>query len=173
MEGSRVYDDVLTYTKKILETSTFSAKAKRDFYEGVDNGLKALLNKLMKRNLEEAPLIESLKEIVKSSLLWRLSGREVRGFIEGLGNLLSLNFSLEGSTEIVKRLILKEISLSGFYKIVRLLDIAINKYGSDPSGLEARLREKLSMILMERKDKVLKDLLEFLREEIRGAKSKK
>ncbi|MBC7331902.1 MAG: hypothetical protein H5T91_05715, partial [Synergistetes bacterium] len=110
---------------------------------------------------------------VKSSLLWRLSGREVRGFIEGLGNLLSLNFSLEGSTEIVKRLILKEISLSGFYKIVRLLDIAINKYGSDPSGLEARLREKLSMILMERKDKVLKDLLEFLREEIRGAKSKK
>ncbi|MBC7240104.1 MAG: hypothetical protein H5T71_08410, partial [Chloroflexi bacterium] len=56
---------------------------------------------------------------------------------------------------------------------VRLLDIAINKYGSDPSGLEARLREKLSMILMERKDKVLKDLLEFLREEIRGAKSKK
>ncbi|MBC7332073.1 MAG: hypothetical protein H5T91_06585, partial [Synergistetes bacterium] len=90
MEGSRVYDDVLTYTKKILETSTFSAKAKRDFYEGVDNGLKALLNKLMKRNLEETPLIESLKEIVKSSLLWKLSGREVRGFIEGLGNLLSL-----------------------------------------------------------------------------------
>lgn len=173
LERGKIYDGVLPFTKELLESSTLSSSAKKEFYEGVTKGIEALIDKVEGKGLEEEALVDSLRAIVRSSLLWRLSGREVKGFIFGFGDILKLGFSLEGSTEIVKRLILKEVSLSGFSEVIRLSEIAIRKYNYEPSVLEIKLREKLSMLMTERRDKLLKGLLEFLRGEIKEAKTKK
>ncbi|MCS7232717.1 MAG: hypothetical protein N3C62_02140 [Synergistetes bacterium] len=172
LDKGKVHDEILTYTKEILEASTFSEKAKKDFYGGVERGIKSLLNKVGDKSLEESLLIISLKDLVKSSLLWRLSEGEVKAFIDGFGDLLLFGFSVEGAAEVTKRLIVREIGASVLDRMLKLLDVAINKYGSDPSRIESRLREKLSMLLNKSKGELIREVLELLRGEVEEAKSK-
>lgn len=172
LDKGKVHGEVLAYTKEILEASTLSEKAKRDFYEGVEKGLRNMLDKVESKEVEGALLVSSLKDLVRSSLLWRLSGSEVRGFVNGFGELLLLGFSPEGSAEIVKRLIVKEIGFSVLDRMLRLLDIAINKYGSDAMELESHLREKLSMLISKAKGELTKEILDWLRGKVEEAKSK-
>ncbi len=172
LDKGRIYDGVLTYAKEILEISTLSERAKRGFYEGVERGLRDAINFIEGLSVEEDLIIDNLKEIVKSSLLWRFSGEGVRAFIGGFGRLICLGFSVDGSGKIVKRFIVREVSASHLKKILELSGILINRYGFQASSIESFLLEKLSMLEEKSKSELVKSIVDHLRGKIQEAKKK-
>lgn len=162
----------MTYTREILEPSTLSISSKKAFSDGVDKGLRSSLSLVEGLDIDDLAFVETVKDIVKASLLWRLGGGEVRDFLEGFGRFISLGFSLEGAGEIVKRFIVREVSLSHFKKILELTLIAVSKYSVSSQSIEHLLRERLSMLSEKNRTELIRSIIDQLRNKIKEAKRK-
>lgn len=171
-EGS-VYDRVMEYTKELLlNLSTLSQGAKKSFFDGVNRGVKEALKLTEGMKLSPQKLEESLKSVIKASLLWRLSGREVKLLLEGFGRFLWLGFTVEGAGEIVKRFIIRDLGAPAFKRVSWLVNVAVKKYGVPVSSIESLLKEKLSMLELSSRRELIRGIIVSLKEKIREARKR-
>ncbi len=173
MDKGEIYDSVAEYTKGLLlNLSTFSEGAKKAFFDGVSRGVKEALNLTEGMKLDPEKLENGLKSVIKTSLLWRLSGREVKLLLGGFGRFVQLGFSIDGASEIVKRFVIRDLGLSVFKKISWLVNVAVRRYGVSASSLEAILKKELSMLDLASKRDIVKGIIISIKEKIREAKRK-
>ncbi len=173
MDKGEIYDSVAEYTKGLLlNLSTFSEGAKKAFFDGVSRGVKEALNLTEGMKLDPEKLENGLKSVIKTSLLWRLSGREVKLLLGGFGRFVQLGFSIDGASEIVKRFVIRDLGLSVFKKISWLVNVAVRRYGVSASSLEAILKKELSMLDLASKRDIVKSIIISIKEKIREAKRK-
>ncbi|GEM_PF-1760885 len=171
MDRGEIYDSVMEYTKGLLlNLSTFSEGAKKAFFNGVSRGVKEALNLTEGMKLDPEKLENGLKSVIKTSLLWRLSGRETKLLLGGFGRFVQLGFSIDGASKIVRRFVIRDLGLSAFKKVSWLVNIAVRKYGVSASSLEAILKKKLSMLDLASKKDIIKGIIISIKEKIREAK---